>query len=186
MVKMVFTQQCASDIYCSYGSSFPFRSIHGYGSQACSSTALSAVHVDYSKKLKLKHDIQLDSSAALRVGPADTVDGSNKSNYNSEKATPVNYAKPLRLSTSNASGLTLDGYRVEHDETSNNDVLCNLCENGKLMEACNLVDVMARLSQVPDLQSCVNLIRGLINVARIEKATRVLQERSAEFCNQTS
>ncbi|KAJ8510680.1 hypothetical protein OPV22_001114 [Ensete ventricosum] len=178
MVVILFKHwgQCASDICCSYGSSFPFRSIHGYGSHACSSTALSAIHVDYSKKLKLKHDIQLDSSAALRVGPADTVDGgSNKSNYNSEKATPVTYAKPLRLPTSNASGLTLDGYHLEHDETSNNDVLCNLCENGKLMEACNLVDVMARLSQVPDLRSCINLIRGLINVDRIEKAIRVLQ-----------
>lgn len=71
--------------------------------------------------------------------------------------------------------LTLDGPLVENDETTNNSILRSFCSHGKLLEASKLVDLMTRRNQIPDHPSCINLIRGLVNVGQTGKAANVLQ-----------
>ncbi|KAG9445690.1 hypothetical protein H6P81_011818 [Aristolochia fimbriata] len=75
---------------------------------------------------------------------------------------------------SEAPVLCLEGAFVHNNEDSNNAILLKFCNNGKLMEAANLVEVMARINQIPDFPVCENVIRGLIKANRVDKARKVL------------
>lgn len=74
-----------------------------------------------------------------------------------------------------SSILFADGPLVENDEETNNEILQNLCRNGSLMEATKLIDIMSQINQIPNSTCSTNLIRGLIRIGRIERASRVLK-----------
>ncbi|CAK9137246.1 unnamed protein product [Ilex paraguariensis] len=46
---------------------------------------------------------------------------------------------------------------------------------GKLVDASKLIEVMARRNQIPHFPSCINLIRGLVKIDRIDRAAKVLK-----------
>ncbi|KAJ0079498.1 hypothetical protein Patl1_23163 [Pistacia atlantica] len=83
--------------------------------------------------------------------------------------------KMITRKPQNSSLSSLDGPFVEIDEETNNKILHNLCISGKLTEATRLIYIMARRNQIPDFPSCINLIRGLVKVDWIDKASNVLE-----------
>ncbi|XP_019095090.1 PREDICTED: pentatricopeptide repeat-containing protein At1g08610-like [Camelina sativa] len=74
-----------------------------------------------------------------------------------------------------SSSLSSDGPITENDQETNNEILHNLCSNGKLTDACKLVEVMARHNQVPHFPSCSNLVRGLARIDQLDKAMGILR-----------
>ncbi|KAE8707803.1 T27c4.14 protein isoform 1 [Hibiscus syriacus] len=82
----------------------------------------------------------------------------------------INSEKLLNPSTS-----ALDGSFVRNDKETNNDILQNLCSNGKLNDASRLIEIMAHQNQIPHFPSCINLIRGFVKVNELDKANKVLQ-----------
>lgn len=64
---------------------------------------------------------------------------------------------------------------VYNDAKTNNEILQKFCNYGKLVEALKLVKMMARLNQIPHFSSCINLIRGLVNIDHVDDAVVVRQ-----------
>ncbi|CAH1430897.1 unnamed protein product [Lactuca virosa] len=64
---------------------------------------------------------------------------------------------------------------VNNNEQTNNDLLQNLCKKWELIKAARLVAVMTRRNQIPHFDSCIKLIRGLIKIDYIDRASEVLE-----------
>lgn len=49
------------------------------------------------------------------------------------------------------------------------------CNNGKLIQACCVIDEMVLHGQIPDAKCCIRLIRGLVKTGKANKAREVLE-----------
>ncbi|KAI3816220.1 hypothetical protein L1987_15912 [Smallanthus sonchifolius] len=63
---------------------------------------------------------------------------------------------------------------VKNDEQTNNDLLQSLCRRWELLKAARLVALMSRINQIPDFDSCMKLIRGLVKLNYTDRASEVL------------
>jgi len=83
--------------------------------------------------------------------------------------------KPRRSLNHNSDMVANGAYFSKHKAECYADSLRRHCNNGKLIQACRVIDEMVLHGQVPDSKCCVRLIRGLVRTGKVNKATHVLK-----------
>ncbi|KAM7252015.1 hypothetical protein ACFE04_023898 [Oxalis oulophora] len=144
---------------------------------------------EFSKRGELKHGLGPDiiakgvlfgsrrkkSSMYCRAFRSTVLDNAKEVNQSSSKRVALGVNGRFKdQKHPDSKMLSNDGPFVENDELTNNKILQSFCNKGKVAGAANLVDIMGRRNQIPHFPSCINLIRGLINIDRMDKAEKVL------------
>ncbi|WVZ59307.1 hypothetical protein U9M48_009465 [Paspalum notatum var. saurae] len=83
--------------------------------------------------------------------------------------------KPRRPLTHNSDKVVNGTYFSKHKAECYAESLRRHCNNGKLIQACRVLDEMVLHGQVPDSKCCVRLIRGLARIGKANKGRHVLE-----------
>ena len=83
--------------------------------------------------------------------------------------------KPRRPLDHNSDKVANGACFSKHKAECYADSLRRHCNNGKLIQACRVIDEMVLHGQVPDSKCCVRLIRGLVRTGKTNKAKHVLE-----------